>query len=192
MKKAILIALPIFTAIALVGCGPKEEEETTIDDVTIEKVEVKEEDVPQTDEELLAAELQAEAEFQDTLTEPLGYAEEDENFQRGAVIELSPLKDIKNPEQFKADLDSYLIYYFPNIDHRYNAEVINGSEKTASLDYIFKVKVEGINEDGTDLVIKCLWPARVGQEHYVFYSDVTPDGTEIRVDQNGNEISWEY
>lgn len=192
MKKAILIALPIFTAIALVGCGPKEEEETTIDDVTIEKVEVKEEDVPQTDEELLAAELQAEAEFQDTLTEPLGYAEDDENFQRGAVIELSPLKDIKNPEQFKADLDSYLIYCFPNIDHRYNAEVINGSEEDKDFYYVFKVKVEGINEDGSDLVIKCLWMDSVATEHYNFFSDITPDGTEIRVDQDGNVISWEY
>lgn len=191
MKKAILIALPIFTAIALVGCGPKEEEETTIDDVIIEKVEVKEEDIPQTDEELLAAELQAEAEFQDALTEPLGYAEEDENFQRGAVIELSPLKEISNPEQFKADLDSYLIYCFPDIDHRYNAEVINGTEETDAY-YGFKIKIEGIMGDGSDLQVKCIWKYGVATQHYTFFSDITPDGTDIRVDQDGNVISWEY
>lgn len=190
MKKAILIALPIFTAIALVGCGPKEEEETTIDDVIIEKVEVKEEDIPQTDEELLAAELQAEAEFQDALTEPLGYAEEDENFQRGAVIELSPLKEISNPEQFKADLDSYLIYCFPDIDHRYNAEVINGSEDNAQVSYSFKVKVEGIMTDGSDLIIRCFW-AKGATEHYNFFSDLTPEGTQYRVDKDGNIITYD-
>lgn len=190
MKKAILIALPIFTAIALVGCGPKEEEETTIDDVIIEKVEVKEEDIPQTDEELHAAELQAEAEFQDTLTEPLGYAEDDENFQRGAVIELSSLKDIKNPEQFKADLDTYLILCFPDIDRRYNAEVIPGSEKQ-NVCYSFKIKVEGIMEDGSDLDVKCEWEIGAATQHYNFFSDLTPDGTQFRVDKDGNIISYD-
>lgn len=191
MKKTKLIIIPILLSLALIGCNGNADEEKTIEDVTIEKIDVKD-TLPQTPSEmdLNNEELARESDFQDELTEPLGdYGVE--VIDRGAIIELSPLKDIKNPEQFKADLDTYLIYCFPDIDKRYNASVINGSERNDQVCYSFKVKVEGIMTDGTDLTIECLWANCVGTEHYNFFSDLTPEGTQYRVDKDGNIITYD-
>ena len=49
-------------------------------------------------------------------------------------------------------------------------------------------KIEGINEDGSDLEVKVLRLS--GYPMYNFFSDVSPDGTVRRVDQNGNPVDW--
>ena len=132
----------------------------------------------------------------DDLDEPLGDYGDAENPIIAVFTNLWELEKV--PEgvslgQLKADMDAYLRYCFPNIDKQYNVSVIKGSEKVESFYYTFKVKVEGINPDGSDLTVRCDWNYIPKGEtgHYDFFSDLTPDGTMTLTDENGNPIDWD-
>lgn len=88
---------------------------------------------------------------------------------------LFELNYLEEPMLFRNDLDAYLIYYLPYIDHEYDTYVIQGTEYHMSGYEEFDVRVEGIMEDGSDLKIRCVKE----HEHFNFFSELTPDGTEI-------------
>lgn len=198
MKKCLL---GIGAFLVLVGCTNVNNDvdnntlnvQIQIEDNSEEKLEIQDNyivKVPESDideEEYLKAEQEfLNAEFD----EPLG----DDGIvddERGAfLVDLWKLEDIQNPMQFRADLDAYLIYCFPDIDKRYDTYVLDASEKDNGSSYQFKVKVDNINPDGSNLIIKCKWKHGAATEHYTFISDITPEGTDIRIDKDGNIINY--
>jgi hypothetical protein len=132
----------------------------------------------------------------DDLDEPLGDYGDQENPIIAVFTNLWELENL--PEDvslgiLRADMDAYLRYCFPNIDKQYNVSVVKGSEKDDTVRYEFKVIVEAINPDGSDLSIKCRWYHLSKGEtgHYDFFSDITPEGTRSLTDENGNPIDWD-
>lgn len=115
--------------------------------------------------------------------EDFEFAANDEDYKEpvGAFcVNLNELEHLEEPMKFRNDLDAYLIYYIPTIDKEYDTYVLSGTEKLSGSAHIFKIKVEGIMEGNTDLEIKCV--KKDGREHFNFFSDLSPDGTE--------EINW--
>ena len=178
-KRKILTILMISSAIlCLFGCKTQteEKEEDVVANANLqlieEKVSIVEETFPEED-----------MNYDADIPEDFEFAANDENYKEpvGAFCRnLDELEYLKEPMLFRNDLDAYLIYYLPYIDHEYDAYVLKGTEKNSNALYSFKINVEKIMEDGSDLEIRCILSG--GSDHYNFFSDLSPDGTE--------EINW--
>lgn len=190
MKKYLIYGTCAVLCLSFLGCSFNKHPEKELDDVTISKEEVTEEINDDTPEDSLTEEQKAMIEEMESIDEPLSDTSED--VTPGALfVDLYKLQNCNNMWQFRTDLNAYLLYLFPELDKQYSTYVIEGSEKDEPPLYYFKVKVEGINEDGSDLIVECQWKYGAATEHYTFFSDLTPEGTDVLLDKDGNPMSWD-
>ena len=192
MKKSNLIKTGIILSVSLLLCGctlnkPVEEIETDEVDASIETQVEPIIDTTDSSDNTLDEDPYYDADLPDDIV--LGYAGEDEEPQVGAFCaNLDVLNHLKDPFLFRNDLNDFVKYFFPNADRLYDTYVIEGTETYRSGDHEFKIRIEGIMEDGSDLEVKVLRLS--GYPMYDFFSDVSPDGTVRRVDQSGNPVDW--
>lgn len=192
MKKSILFKTGLILSVSLLLCGcslKKPVEEIPSDDVdaSIETQAEPVSDITDSSDNTLNEDPNYDADLPDDIV--LGYAGEDEEPQVGAFCaNLDELNYLSDPFLFRNDLNEFLLYYFPDIDKLYDTYVLPGSEKNDNISHEFKIRIEGFNEDGSDFMVEVeKIPA---YPHYNFFSDVSPDGTVRRVDQNGNPVDW--
>ena len=171
----ITAIIPLF----LLGCSNKqssEEKDNSEALASLEQIEAPAEEISQ------ETEHEEDLNYDEDLGD-IDLAYHDENYEEpvGAFCRnLDELEYLKDPMLFRNDLDAYLKYYLPYIDREYDTYVLSGTEKDNAAAHTFKIKVEGILEDGSDLEIKC--SKKGGYDHFTFYSELTPDGTD--------EIIW--
>lgn len=123
------------------------------------------------------------------------YVQYTSSFTPGVVlanwdIDMNP-SDESLAWKLSQDLNSYITTYCPDIDQMYVAEIIPGTELETSITYSIQVKIKGFNDDGSDLIVKAIWAFGTPTGNYNFFSDLSPDGTDILVDKDGNPIDWD-
>ena len=99
--------------------------------------------------------------------------------------------DLTLKQKLNSNLKDYFKHYSPDIDKDYLAYVVEGSEEETNTYYKVTLRIEGFNSDGTDFIVKAIWPFGTPTDQFNFYSDFTPDGTYVLVDKDGNPIDWD-
>ncbi len=178
-KNLVRLLITAITPLFLLGCSntqSSEEKDNSEALASLEQIEAPAEEISQETED--EEDLNYDEDLGDI---DLAYHDEDYEEPVGALCKnLEELEYLKEPMLFRNDLDAYLKYYLPYIDHEYDAYVLKGTEKNTNALYSFKINVEKIMEDGSDLEIRCILEG--GYDHYNFFSELTPNGTD--------EIIW--
>lgn len=203
LKKCKFIILFI-TTIFLFGCTSSNEK--TIEDVTIEKTEItdtSEEKInPITGYEVdssLNPSLQEKENDEEMIQEMID-GENSGISMSGTVYEpevrIAHLTDLHPSDKsliqkLNSNLIDYFKFYCPDLDKDYLADVVEGSEEETNTYYTVKLRIEGFNADGTDFIVKAIWPFGTPTDQFNFYSDLSPDGTYVLVDKDGNPIDWD-
>ncbi len=205
LKKCKFIILFI-TTIFLFGCTSSNEK--TIEDVTIEKTEISEaSESDDTNNILLGYEIDSSS--NPSLQEKATDAEMEklmiEGENSGISLSSDPLEyfvhmkrlsdlhpsDLTLKQKLNSNLKDYFKHYSPDLDKDYLAYVVEGSEEETNTYYKVTLRIEGFNSDGTDFIVKAIWPFGTPTDQFNFYSDFTPDGTYVLVDKDGNPIDWD-
>lgn len=178
-KNLVRLLITAITPLFLLGCSntqSSEEKDNSEALASLEQIEAPAEEISQ------ETENEEDLNYDEDLGDiDLAYHDEDYEEPVGALCRnLDELEYLKDPMLFRNDLDAYLKYYLPYIDHEYDTYVLKGTEKKDNIALDFKIRVEGIMEDGSDLEIRCA--KKTGYDHFTFYSELTPDGTD--------EIIW--
>ena len=206
IKKRFLTLILVISSVLIVGCTSSKE--TTIEDVTIEKTEVSESsDSNEIDDKYLGYELDSssnpslqEKENDEEMIQEMLDGEnsgiqlyEGEREFAVRITDLSTLhpSDGKLKPKLNSNLTDYFKHYCPNLDKDYAAIVVEGSEEETNTYYTVKLRIEGFNADGTDFIVKAIWPFGTPTDQFNFYSDLSPDGTYVLVDKDGNPIDWD-
>lgn len=206
MKKfTILFGIGIISSFMILGCSnPKDEK--TLDDVIIEKSEIDTLSNENSNDKNKGYELDSsknpDLQGEDDPEQIAAMTEAEnsgvsmsgsENINEVRIKDLSTVNpsNLSLKQKLNSNLIDYFKHYYPNLDKDYYAYVVEGSEEETNTYYTVKLRIEGFNADGTDFIVKAIWPFGTPTDQFNFYSDLTPDGTYVLVDKDGNPIDWD-
>lgn len=205
-KKHLLTVILMVSSFCLFGCSSSKDK--TLEDVTIEKTEISEASKSdETNNTPLGYEIDSSS--NPSLQEKATDAEMEklmiEGENSGISLSSDPLEyfvhmkrlsdlhpsDLTLKQKLNSNLKDYFKHYSPDLDKDYLAYVVEGSEEETNTYYKVTLRIEGFNSDGTDFIVKAIWPFGTPTDQFNFYSDFTPDGTYVLVDKDGNPIDWD-